>query len=185
MDLFTGTRAAETFLWERIATSGYVFGVYPRTVEAKSGVIKQDRSQEEKEIVGTATSYVSAKTDVQDCYLNAAQLIPGSTSPRLEQIVRTATRLRPLISESVESGSSRNIMQDATKKEKKHSQHWYFLHGEQTVWDVTATTLEKYEFTFLEDMQSREEILQGALPSILDPDVFEENCCMVWNFTRV
>jgi len=153
---FEGTAAPDTFVWDRIAKGRGVFRIFPKTVHTTSRV-KQHNSTLQ--------------------YLNVMETISKKPNSRVRQILRDHSRLRPLSSASQEEHRSLNNSQS------QHQQSYYYLQGDQSVWVVTAFSLTKYDFSFLEDMPSNTEILQGVLEQ-QHTDSSTNDTCMIWYFQR-
>mmetsp|Transcript_901 Transcript_901/g.1879 ORF Transcript_901/g.1879 Transcript_901/m.1879 type:complete len:126 (+) Transcript_901:268-645(+) len=101
------------------------------------------------------------------------EYVPDKPDSRVHQVIRDNTRLRPL---RVQANDDNNVQQTQPP--------FYYLQGDVSVWVVTASTLTKYDFTFLEDMPSTDEILQGTLLERRRTDWAKDETCMVWQFQR-
>ena len=100
-------------------------------------------------------------------YLNAMEFVPKAPGSRVQQALRKGTRLRPLHSPHGTNG------------------YHYYLQGEQCVWQVSNSTIVKYDFYFLEDMPSHADILNGVLERLgftLSSPMAE--ICQVWTLER-
>lgn len=160
----------DTIHWERTFKTNMFWGLYHKTV---------------------VSCHETKYHDGQGTFINMMEYVPFELglSPYLTSHVQNAlqrgTHVVPLLPANhqadVENHQSSSISNQCPNNSSDDGSGgvWYYLHGDNGVLRVTATMIQKFEYSFVEDMPSHDDILfHMALENT------DKGDCMVWTFER-